>query len=249
MAYINRMGGTKYQCNELTRQIWDWAIARNIWLSASYVPGVHNAEADGQSRMSHENTEWKLNPSIFHQLCDLWGIPDIDMFASRLNHQLPTYVSWKPDPGAAFVDAFSVPWDYKGHIYLFPPFCLVSRVLSKLHNEQCEGFLIAPLWPTQPWFPHLLHLLIDCPFLLPRTTSVLTHPSRQAAELPQMSLIACRLSGKAFLAAAYRARLQQSLCHHGDYPRSANTAALSPAGTHFAVDDTPIHFHHLCSKC
>ncbi len=68
MAYINRMGGTKYQCNELTRQIWDWAIARNIWLSTSYVPSVHNAEADRQSQMSHENTEWKLNPCIVHQL-------------------------------------------------------------------------------------------------------------------------------------------------------------------------------------
>ena len=40
---------------------------------------------------------------------DLLGKCDIDfVFASRLNKQLPIYVSWHPDPGASFIDAFSM---------------------------------------------------------------------------------------------------------------------------------------------
>ena len=36
--------------------------------------------------------------------------PTIDLFASRVNAKLPTYVSWKPYPFARYVDAFTVNW-------------------------------------------------------------------------------------------------------------------------------------------
>jgi hypothetical protein len=32
--------------------------------------------------------------------------PDVDLLASRLNHQISNYVSWSFDPGA--VDAFTI---------------------------------------------------------------------------------------------------------------------------------------------
>lgn len=44
----------------------------------------------------NENIEWKLSEEIFIKVVDIWGKPEIDMFASRLNTQLPKYVSWKP---------------------------------------------------------------------------------------------------------------------------------------------------------
>ena len=34
----------------------------------------------------------------------------IDLFVSQTNHQLPEYCSWRPDPTAMAVDAFSVSW-------------------------------------------------------------------------------------------------------------------------------------------
>ena len=40
------------KCNEITKSIWDWAITHNTWLTASYIPGVFNTEADYQS---HKN--------------------------------------------------------------------------------------------------------------------------------------------------------------------------------------------------
>ena len=40
-------------------------------------------------------------------------------------------------------------------------FSVLGRVLSKLKEEQALGILV--LWPTQPWFPVMLDLLIDHP--------------------------------------------------------------------------------------
>ena len=46
VCYVNNMGGTKQSCNMITRDIWQWCTQRNIWLSASHLPGVENTEAD-----------------------------------------------------------------------------------------------------------------------------------------------------------------------------------------------------------
>lgn len=40
----------------------------------------------------------------------LYGIPDLGLFATRLDHQLTRYVSWIPDPNAVGVDAFTLDW-------------------------------------------------------------------------------------------------------------------------------------------
>jgi hypothetical protein len=34
----------------------------------------------------------------------------VDLFASRLNHQIPIFYSWHPEPGTTAVDAFLQPW-------------------------------------------------------------------------------------------------------------------------------------------
>ena len=40
VSYINAMAGCRsLECNSLTKEIWDWAIDRNIWLSAAHIPG------------------------------------------------------------------------------------------------------------------------------------------------------------------------------------------------------------------
>ena len=49
-----------------------------------------------------------LSAPIFQRIVALFGKPDIDLFASRLNAQVEDYVSWKPHPMAKFVDAFTI---------------------------------------------------------------------------------------------------------------------------------------------
>ncbi|KAK6169841.1 hypothetical protein SNE40_020818 [Patella caerulea] len=111
VAYVNSKGGSKSPlCNSIAREISLWCIEHNITLSASHIPGVSNHSADRESRVFDDKTEWALNKSLFNELSDIFGHPDIDMFASRLNKQINKYVAWKPDPQAFAIDAFSIPW-------------------------------------------------------------------------------------------------------------------------------------------
>ena len=93
-AYINKKGGMvcKY-CNDLTFNIWIWAVKIDIWLSASHVQGVKNSIANLKSRYFYGNKEWPLNPYIFKQVFKT----KIDPFAAHLNAKCESYGSSKPD--------------------------------------------------------------------------------------------------------------------------------------------------------
>ena len=109
-------------------------------MSAAHIPGSENAIAE--SRNFKDNTEWTLEETIFGKIFNLFQ-PHLDLFASRLNSQLKTYVSWQPEPESWAVDAFSLNWNTL-KCYAFPPFSLLGRTLSKICQNQAEGILIAP---------------------------------------------------------------------------------------------------------
>ncbi|GFN74730.1 eukaryotic translation initiation factor 5b-like, partial [Plakobranchus ocellatus] len=48
---------------------------------------------------------------MFKNLCQTFGTPVIDLFASRTNHQLSRYMSLYPDPNAEAINAFLHSWD------------------------------------------------------------------------------------------------------------------------------------------
>lgn len=99
VACIDRCGSTK-PTNLLIEQIFNWAESREITLSAEYVKGVHNVEADKESRVQKLDTKWMLQPFKLSKLYQAFYTSDIDLFATRINAQLPIYISWKPDPDA-----------------------------------------------------------------------------------------------------------------------------------------------------
>ena len=56
VAYINKKeGGVSASYNKLEKDIWNWAKRRDIWINASYVPGVKNTTADLRSRLFYDN--------------------------------------------------------------------------------------------------------------------------------------------------------------------------------------------------
>ena len=57
----------------------------------SYLPGVQNVVTDQESRSTHDNMEWQLNNMMFSEICNIWCTSEIDLFASKLNNQLPEY--------------------------------------------------------------------------------------------------------------------------------------------------------------
>ncbi len=115
--------------------------------------------------------EWCLRDEVFDWVCQELGTPSIDLFASRLNARLKRYVSWRPDPFAEHVDAFLMSWEGLD-AYAFPPFSVLTQVLQKARRDKPGLILIAPHWPTKPWFPllqtlcrHQLKLPTNCLFL------------------------------------------------------------------------------------
>ena len=169
VACINKFGSTNSDpCNLLAKNLWNLAIPKNNYLSCTHIPGIENVEADGESRRYEIHTEWKLNSNLFYFICNnLNFYPNIDLFASSLNSQLPCYMSYRPDPGSTAIDSFLEDWSDL-HFYAFPPFIIIPRVLQKIHHERATGILIVPDWPSQPWFIQVRRITEKFTILPPR---------------------------------------------------------------------------------
>ncbi len=143
VAVINNMGTCHSRdCHSVARQIWQFCANNNIWLTAAHIPGSQNVLADRESRhFQSQDKEWKLNSiSLQNALDALKFQPEIDLFASRLNTQFALYCSYRPDPEATFVDAFSTSWaDLK--FYCFPPFSCLLQAVKKVIQIQFDSGL------------------------------------------------------------------------------------------------------------
>lgn len=161
LCYINRMGGIRFpHLHVLTKNIWQWCEKRNIFIQASYINTHDNIEADEESRKVNADTEWELSNWAFQTIVQRLGKPKIDLFASRINAKCNEYISWKPDPDAMTVDAFTVSWNLC-FFYAFPPFALILKCLRKIIEDKATGILVFPYWPGQVWFPLLKTMLVS----------------------------------------------------------------------------------------
>ena len=97
--------------NCLVINTWERCINHNVWLTVAHIPGTDNVIANRDSRKSRSDTEWALHYRIFDKAVQESGFtPDVDLFASRLNNKCRKYISYRPDPGAQAVNAFTIPW-------------------------------------------------------------------------------------------------------------------------------------------
>ena len=110
-------------------------------MTAAYIPGKDNIIADRESRNKNVDTEWMLNPRFLKLALNYFNfLPCIDIFASRINKQFNTYVSYKPDPYAKHIDAFTITWSTED-FYCFPPFSCVTKVIRKIIQDKARGIL------------------------------------------------------------------------------------------------------------
>ena len=70
---------------------------------------IESQLADGKSKIIHDSIEWMLDRNLFKQITKHLGLPVVDLFASRINHQMTEFVSWRSEPGAIATDAFNIP--------------------------------------------------------------------------------------------------------------------------------------------
>lgn len=199
ISCINRMGSIQYRhLNKITRSLWEWCEQRGITVFASYINTKDNSDADQLSRKKFQDTEWELNNDAFKDIIRCFGNPQIDLFASRCNTKCPIYVSWKMDPEAQAVDAFTLSWK-DCYFYAFPPFSLMTKVLQKIIHEKAEGIVVAPYWITQPWYPLFQKLVVSEPLYFEPSADLLNSPFRNTHPLHKsLRLVAARLSGKVY---------------------------------------------------
>ena len=58
-----------------------------------YIPSEQNLLAGSVSRF-RDLPDLHLLPAVFQRMCNRWGIPEIDLFASIDSHQLPRFFAW-----------------------------------------------------------------------------------------------------------------------------------------------------------
>ena len=165
VAYINKVGGTQSpSLCRLALDVWEWCRQHEIFLVASHLSGDRNVLADALSRGTHRHpTEWTLHNAVTSAIFQRWPTPHVDLFASEKNHKLPVFFSIRLSPSSSGVNALTQNWDCL-YGYAYPPTALIPRVLRKLRLQPtAQILLVAPFWPSQPWFCQMTSMLTDLP--------------------------------------------------------------------------------------
>jgi hypothetical protein len=144
-------------------------------------------------------------------------------------------------------DAFTVNWSGLAG-YAFPPFNLVPFALKKVQSDRTEIVLVAPVWQAQPWWPLLLSLLVQQPFLLPNNKDLLQDPAdpgRTHPMYPRLHLGVFRISNddtrqKAFLHTLPTYSSQQLVV-----PHAKPTNLVGSVGAAGVLHDKLIRFQQL----
>jgi hypothetical protein len=161
MSYCNRQGGRILELSLLAEALWTWLIAHDSSIFALFVPGILNTLADTASRHKITRGDLKLLDRIFDYLQTLWGPFTIDAFASQMNAQLPRFWSRYNDDKAAARDALQQSWTSE-RLWINPPYALIPRILNRIVQFRVtSAVIIAPLWPSQPWYPVLLGMTLE----------------------------------------------------------------------------------------
>jgi hypothetical protein len=211
VAYMNRGQGRVQGLAQIAGQLWDELILRRIDLQARFIPGDTMGRVDMLSRRKDvPQGEWQLNKKVFEQIDLIWGPHQVDLFASFRNKLLPLYFSYKNDPESFGVDSFLQSWDiWNG--FANPPFALIGRVLHKVRQEKATITLIAPWWPSRPWFPDLTAMAIDWPLLIDDEIWLTSAAGTTSTKERNWRLAAWKISGKILEVEEFRARRANSL--------------------------------------
>ena len=85
-----------------------------------------------------------LNQNKFTKIISKFQFqPEVDLFASSINAQLPVFVSYQPNPEAMHINAFLISWQGRP-FYAFPLFAVIEKVLHKIALDIAKRIIVAP---------------------------------------------------------------------------------------------------------
>ena len=92
----------------------------------------------------------------------------------------------------------------------------MGHCLSQIQSQHVTHIvLVAPVWPAQPWYPHLLDLCVDFPLLLPVQADLLTQGDR-THPLNQLLLAGWLLSTDINKRQTFLSKAEKSSWQHGE---------------------------------
>ncbi|XP_055915529.1 uncharacterized protein LOC129948518 [Eupeodes corollae] len=199
VAYIRKEGGThSLSLLALTRKLLILADRLKIRLSAQYLPGRYNCIADNLSR-GQRPPEWHLLSPATNKIFNLWGTPDVDLFASAETTVVNSYVSLDcKDRLALFSNAFSHQWDFRLG-WIFPPPNLMPRVLDHWNLAKGRYIIVAPVWEKTFWMADLKSRALANPMEIENLQKVLVDVSTNLppAQVDRLALQAWLVGGGA----------------------------------------------------
>ncbi|KAA6369411.1 MAG: hypothetical protein EZS28_035064 [Streblomastix strix] len=132
-------------CQQLNKQTW-----------TQHIPGILNMITDTLSRLSTQG-DYSAKREIFTSLCQVWEIiPTQDLFATRKNRLMDRFMAIGEEvKGVEGLNAFSRP--RKEEIFwIHPQIPKIENALIAKEKFRPKSIMIAPWWPVQMRYTHLL---------------------------------------------------------------------------------------------
>ena len=73
--------------------------------------------------------------------------PKIGLFATNINTNFDKYEAVRPDPGAIYIDPFTIDWSDL-NFYAFIPISAIPRAFSKAKDNSEVGIIAVQFWPA-----------------------------------------------------------------------------------------------------
>ena len=149
----------------------------------------------------------KANSHVISENVRLRETSEIDLFASRLSHQIKTYFSWRPDPFSQAAVAFQQNWFHK----CFSTFRIIPKVFGEVLKGKVPMMVhVTPAWLSWLWYPEATRMSIQQPILLTWMRDFLKNPKGEIHPLAQnktLKFVAWMVSGLDYKRKKFQGRL------------------------------------------
>jgi hypothetical protein len=178
IAYVNRAAGNQLSLSGFVGVFARWLAGLGVSVRARHVPGECNITADSLSR-GHRHLPLSclvLAPSVFGILSARWGPFAMHVFAHPFNNHLPLFCNAR-SRGTCAEEAWSLCRRQARPPFLTPSPYSIEQMLAKVERDRARVVAVVPVWPAQPWWPHLFQLLVDVPLVLPESCDLWAAPT------------------------------------------------------------------------
>ena len=86
MVILKMRGKHNREFLHISKSIWSYLLRKQIAISEEYLPSALNVHADWQSRNVKDNSEWKIDVSVFRNIATLMEQSNLDLLASTFCH-------------------------------------------------------------------------------------------------------------------------------------------------------------------